>query len=316
MYFNIDKIRGVTLNRIPADKPDMLADVKKFMRAENLLELKIFSNLYMFNSCLYIDKDSFNLFIDTLCKKFGMTNIVGSYHKCHVPDIEKSFIVESLSQFNEVENLRRQLSSESRKEHHKKRSVFNNPLPTDITDKKLLSIDFEFIPDGTHLDPVEMGISIQMNGKKVSFNYSFIHEHTNKFNYGETTYVDKFFILDIFKHHCAGCDYLIGHNLSSEIHILTSLGLDDSFFEAITLIDTACVSKNEFHFLNTDHVENDYASLKTSLRTFGIPYNRLHVAGNDAAYTLDLLECLISAKSNFKRKNDKQKIQIKSVYKK
>jgi hypothetical protein len=109
---------------------------------------------------------------------------------------------------------------------------------------------------------------------------------------------------------------LIGHNIQSEFKVFKQLGLDECFFENVKLIDTANVTKNEFHFLNSDHVKNETASLRTALRTFAIPYTYLHVAGNDSAYTMDVLNHMVEHKLDFKPTKPKQKIQVTSTFKK
>lgn len=314
MYYNIDKIRGITLNRIPADDPERLAAVKQFLRAENLIEAKILSTVYLSKSSFHIDKPSFDLLVDGLYQ-FGLKKKSHTYEKCHISDFEKAVSIETLAQFQELENFRRSVSSAKKQEQSKIIELFNHPLPVDLTDKKLMSIDFEFVSNGNDIQPLEMGISIQMNGERSSFNYSFDKDRPNRFNYGETIYVDKSELLQIFKEHLVGCDYLVGHHLMSEFLILNSLGMDESFWHSIPLIDTACVSKNEFHFLNCGHVKNEMVALRTALRIFDIPYLRLHVAGNDAAYTLDALEQMVIRKSNFNRIKDSQKIQVQKAKK-
>lgn len=315
MYYNIDKIRGITFNRIPADEPERLAAVKQFFRAENLIEAKILSTVYLCKSSFHIDQPSFELLVDGLAQHFGLKKKAHTYEKCHIPNFERAVPIESLVQFQELETFRRAVSSEKRREQSQTVELFNHPLPTDLTNKKLISIDFEFVSNGEHIEPLEMGISVQINGERNSFNYSCVSDRPDRFNYGETCYVDKSEIIDIFEQHLTDCDYLIGHSLMSEFLVLQRLGMDKDRLKSIPLIDTACVSKNEFHFLNCGHVKNDMASLRTALRIFNIPYLRLHVAGNDASYTLDVLEHMVSRKANFQQTKHDQKINVQKAKK-
>lgn len=316
MYYHIDKIRGVTLNRIPAIDVDRRLAVQKFMATKNLVEIGIFRNIYVHNFALYINEETFINYMNVLYKQFGIKVKYAGYEKCHVPECEDSFIVETVEQLREIEEHRKVVNIQKNKEHAAKMSLFNQPLPTDLEDKKLMAIDFEYIPNGNVVDPVEMGISIQHNDMRTSFNYSFVNNQKENFNFGDTINVDKSQVLDIFKEHFVDVDYLVGHDIMAELRILKLCGLEDNFLENVNFIDTAFVTRNEFHFLNCDHVKNQAASLRTSLRTFGVPYVYLHVAGNDAAYTLDVLNHLVAYKSNFERKTAKQKIQVNSVFKK
>ncbi len=315
MYYNIDKIRGVTFNRIPLEESEKIAAVKKFFTSENLIDLKIFSKIYTQNSLLYIDVESFQLFQNELYKRFRIKKKTAPYEKSTVTEVDACFFVNSLNDLRELELLRQEACVTKKKKKSNLIEAFNRPLPTNIADKKLMALDFEFVTIGDYFEPLEMGVSIQVNGQRMSYNYSFSNESKDRFNYGETSNIDKTAILDIFKEHFSDCDYLVGHNLCTEISILKQLGLEEEFIENMNFIDTSYVSKNEFHFLNSDHVKNETASLRTALRTFDIPYLRLHVAGNDAAYTLDVLNQMVFYKLNFQRKNEKQKIQVCNKFK-
>lgn len=315
MYYHIDKIRGITLNRIPMLNTERRKLLQKFMESENLIELKIFNKIHTYNSALYIDEEIFIRYMKALNIHFGLKQKPELYSKCHIPSCKKSFIIENIQQFLEL-TIQRKIEDNARLQRKRKQmNSFNMPLPTDFEDKKLMAIDFEFIPKGNNVEPLEMGICIQHNGMRTFFNYSFVNTDKENFNFGETINVDKSTILSIFKEHFDGVDYLVGHNIQSELKVLREFDVDESIFDNVKFIDTSYITKNEFHFLNTDHVKNQTASLRTSLRTFDIPHIRLHVAGNDAAYTLDLLNQLVLHKANYQSKKDNDKINIKSKYK-
>lgn len=316
MYYHIDKLRGVTLNRIPDLEVERKSSLNKFVNSSNLFQFGIFNKIYTFGSALYIDKDAFIEYMSLLSKSFGLKMKSSVYDKCQVPTVEESFDIETIVQMRELQERCKIIGIELNKKRADYLAALNNPLPTDLEDKKLLAIDFEFIPNGDIMEPVEMGISIQHNGMRTSFNYSFVNTQQNKFNFGETVNIDKSQLAAIFKEHFVDVDYMVGHNILTELGILKANGFDDYFFENVKFIDTSYVTKNEFHFLNTDHVKHQTASLRTSLRTLDIPYLRLHVAGNDASYTLDVLNQLISYKLSFQRRNAKQKIQVKGNFKK
>lgn len=315
MYFHIDKIRGITLNRIPESDIERRDSLKKFMLPANLISLNIFSKIYTHNSSLYIDLEAFNLFINELYDRFKINKKIGSYSKCKVTEVDGFFEVKSLNDLRNLEKMRDAACAVNNRKKYDLIDKLNQPLPTDIIDKKLMALDFEFESIGKHFKLLEMGISIQENNQKQSFNYSFRDKSSEKFNYGETSYVDKETVLAIFKEHFMDCDYLVGHNLNNELLILKQLGIEETFFENTKFIDTAYVSQNEFHFLNSDHVINATASLRTALRTFDIPYVRLHVAGNDASYTLDVLNQMVFHKIKSHSKKDHQKIKIVNHFK-
>lgn len=316
MFYHIDKIRGVTLNRVPAIDTERRLTLQKFINAKNLIEIGILRKMYTYNSAIYIDEETFIKYLNVIRQHFGLKAKPAIYAKCHVPVCEDSFSIESLDQLREFEDRRKFANIEKNKQHSAKMSLLNQPLPTNFENKKLMAIDFEFIPMGNDVDPVEMGITIEINGMRACFNYSFVNTTKENFNFGETINVDKSSILSIFEEHFSGTDYLVGHNIQSEFKVLTQFGIDESFFENVKFIDTANVTKNEFHFLNSDHVKNETASLRTSLRTLSIPYTCLHVAGNDSAYTLDVLNQMVHHKLNFNPTKPKQKIQVKNTFKK
>lgn len=316
MFYHIDKIRGVTLNRISADQVDRRIGIQKFMLAENLIKIGIFKKLYTQDSAIYIDEETFMNYLLELRKHFGLKVKPTIYAKCHVPLCEDSFLIDSVQQLRNFEDRRKNGNIQKKKQHSAKMSLLNQPLPTNFVNKKLMAVDFEFIPMGNDVEPVEMGITIEINGMRACFNYSFVNTTKENFNFGKTINVDKSSILSIFEEHFSGVDYLIGHNIQSEFKVFKHLGIDECFFENVKLIDTANVTKNEFHFLNSDHVKNETASLRTSLRTFAIPYTYLHVAGNDSAYTMDVLNHMVEHKLNFNPTKRKQKIQVISHFKK
>lgn len=316
MYYHIDKIRGVTLNRISADQIDRRCAIQKFMNSKNLIEIGIFRKMYTHDSAVYIDEETFIKYLNELRQHFGLKAKTAIYAKCHVPICEDSFSIESLEQLREFEDHVKYANIEKNKQRSAKMSLLNQPLPTNFVNKKLMAIDFEFIPMGNDVEPVEMGITIEINGMRACFNYSFVNTTKENFNFGKTINVDKSSILSIFEEHFSGVDYLIGHNIQSEFKVFKHLGLDESLFDNVKFIDTANVTKNEFHFLNSDHIKNETASLRTSLRTFAIPYTYLHVAGNDSAYTMDVLNQMVHHKLDFKPTKPKHKIQVTSNFKK
>jgi hypothetical protein len=316
MYYHIDKIRGVTLNRISADQIDRRCAIQKFMNSKNLIEIGIFRKMYTHDSAVYIDEETFIKYLNELRQHFGLKAKPAIYAKCHVPICEDSFSIESLEQLREFEDHVKYANIEKNKQRSAKMSLLNQPLPTNFVNKKLMAIDFEFIPMGNDVEPVEMGITIEINGMRACFNYSFVNTTKENFNFGKTINVDKSSILSIFEEHFSGVDYLVGHNIQSEFKVFKHLGLDESLFDNVKFIDTANVTKNEFHFLNSDHIKNETASLRTSLRTFSIPYTYLHVAGNDSAYTMDVLNHMVEHKLNFNPTKPKQKIQVTSTFKK
>jgi hypothetical protein len=316
MYYHIDKIRGVTLNRISADQIDRRCAIQKFMNSKNLIEIGIFRKMYTHDSAVYIDEETFIKYLNELRQHFGLKAKPAIYAKCHVPICEDSFSIESLEQLREFEDHVKYANIEKNKQRSAKMSLLNQPLPTNFVNKKLMAIDFEFIPMGNDVEPVEMGITIEINGMRACFNYSFVNTTKENFNFGKTINVDKSSILSIFEEHFSGVDYLVGHNIQSEFKVFKHLGLDESLFDNVKFIDTANVTKNEFHFLNSDHIKNETASLRTSLRTFAIPYTYLHVAGNDSAYTMDVLNHMVEHKLNFNPTKPKQKIQVTSTFKK
>lgn len=100
----------------------------------------------------------------------------------------------------------------------------------------------------------------------------------NKFNFGESIHITtdelKIILLNELRH----AHYLVSHSINSESNILKRSKIK---IEHLKLLDTMSLQKN-FKTI-------DKAILKNHLTYHEIPFHHLHNAGNDAAYTLQLV---------------------------
>lgn len=162
-------------------------------------------------------------------------------------------------------------------------------LDFDVSNVKIVSLDFEFFGAHAKIDNVsEAGIAVSNKGV-ISYQHYIITEPDkiksdkklklqNKFNFGESIHITtdalKIILLNELRH----AHYLVSHSINSESNILKRSKIK---IEHLKLLDTLSLQKN-FKTI-------DKAILKNHLTYHEIPFHHLHNAGNDAAYTLQLV---------------------------
>lgn len=162
-------------------------------------------------------------------------------------------------------------------------------LDFDVSNVKIVSLDFEFFGAYAKIDNVsEAGIAVSNKGV-ISYQHYIITEPDkiksdkklklqNKFNFGESIHITtdelKIILLNELRH----AHYLVSHSINSESNILKRSKIK---IEHLKLLDTMSLQKN-FKTI-------DKAILKNHLTYHEIPFHHLHNAGNDAAYTLQLV---------------------------
>lgn len=162
-------------------------------------------------------------------------------------------------------------------------------LDFDVNTVKIVSLDFEFFGAHAKLDNVsEAGIAVSNKGI-ISYQHYLITEPDkiksdkklklqNKFNFGQSINVTKDELRIILLNELRYATYLVSHSINSESNILKRSKIK---IEHLKLLDTMNLQKN-FKTI-------DKAILKNHLIYHKIPFHHLHNAGNDAAYTLQLV---------------------------
>lgn len=181
----------------------------------------------------------------------------------------------------------------------------------DVDNRKIMSLDFEFF--GTHatIDNVsEAGIAISNKGQ-LSYTHYIIKDPEkiksekklklqSKFNFGHSLYTTRDELKLIIVKEIQNTHYLVSHSINSESNILKRSKVN---LEHLKLLDTTELQKN----FNTI----DKAILKNHLIYHEIPFHHLHNAGNDAAYTLQLvLKMKQKYDNNLTLNINKQKIKL------
>lgn len=162
-------------------------------------------------------------------------------------------------------------------------------LNFDVNNNKILSLDFEFFGANANIDNVsEAGIAISNKGE-VSYKHYIIKDPEkiksekklklqSKFNFGNSLYITQDELKLIITKEIKNTDYLVSHSINSESNILKRSKIN---LEHLNLLDTIDLQKN-FKIINK-------ATLKNHLTYHEISFHHLHNAGNDAAYTLQLV---------------------------
>lgn len=162
-------------------------------------------------------------------------------------------------------------------------------LDFDINNKKVVSLDFEFFGTSPKIDSVsEAGIAISNKGV-VTYNHYLIKtperiksdkktKLQTKFQFGESILVTQDELKSIIRNELKNTDYLVSHAINSETGILKRSQIKT---DHLCLLDTADLQSN--------FMPLDKKSLKNNLIYHEIEFCHLHNAGNDAAYTLQLV---------------------------
>lgn len=162
-------------------------------------------------------------------------------------------------------------------------------LDFNVDNTKIMSLDFEFFGTNAKIDNVsEAGIAISNKGE-ITYNHYIIKEPEkmksdkklklqSKFNFGSSIHITQDELKVIIMKELHNTNYLVSHSINSESNILkrSSIKLDH-----LKLLDTTDLQRN--------FKKIDKATLKNHLTYHEISFHHLHNAGNDAAYTLQLV---------------------------
>lgn len=167
-----------------------------------------------------------------------------------------------------------------------------------VMEKKIVSIDFEFDPNGKENifdfeNISEIGFTVYDQGVMTAKHY-LIEENRkesnkaflqDKFSFGESEWIKISDIDNLLRDVVADNEVLLVHGYSSEIKFLEFNNIDISDLE---VYDTQLVFKHYF-----DNDQPNMKRLSHMLQHFDIPYTFLHNAGNDAYLTFSVFEKMI-----------------------
>jgi hypothetical protein len=169
------------------------------------------------------------------------------------------------------------------------KSRLESKFDLDFLDKKIVSVDFEYF----NLDVYEIGVSTYYNGEKTYNHYlineNYINKKTEpekqfKFQFGKTEIIPEIMISSVIQDHLKEVDYILSHGYSNDYLILKKYGLDLEKENKLKILDTGLYYQKHF-----DKNQVNALNLKSMLNIFNIESTLLHNAGNDSAYTLDLM---------------------------
>lgn len=303
--YRIFSIKDNFLKNCP---PEKCKEIAPFFQLQNLfssLEIKnIYINSNHINSILLdeealqkiklLSKLKYNLSPDEQSLKTEALNFdPKKFTQYSVNGTEQvlSIIKEHMEQdhIKRLIKLRKEQQRESviRKELLKSKVDVN--FDYNFTNKKIVSIDFEY----TNLDVYEIGVATYENDN-ITYNHyliqeNFVNKKTDpekqfKFKFGNTEIIPEIMISSIIENHLKDVNYLLAHGYSNDYLILKKYGLDLEKEDKLKILDTVLYYQKHF-----DPQQGNALNLKTMLKLFNIEANLLHNAGNDAAYTLDLM---------------------------
>lgn len=169
-------------------------------------------------------------------------------------------------------------------------------LNRDFVNDKIVSIDFEFkiLKNGGY-EVTELGIATGENGNIKTEHYLIKEFYENKrnralqekFDFGKTELISVNEIKGIIENSLKGAKYVLFHEQREDFEILKSLKLDIEHTKNFDVVDTQLCYKRYFRAPGTNP---DGAKLKDLLTEFKVKCDNLHNAGNDANYTLQLVQ--------------------------
>jgi hypothetical protein len=185
------------------------------------------------------------------------------------------------------------------------RKVFDGKsnLARDFINTKVLAIDFEYFKTDKYYSITEIGIAV--NEKDNISGYHFLIQENyqkkkngnlqKKFNFGESKVIEVNQIRDIIEHLLKDSQYILFHTEKYDMEILQQFG--------IRLNNTQVVDTQAAYQRYYKHHDIPKEKLKNLLNVFKIPFKNLHNAGNDAYYTLMLLQKMSLIQQEIQQQN-------------
>lgn len=171
-------------------------------------------------------------------------------------------------------------------------------MPEDIEEKRIVSIDFEFSNKKDLI--TEMGMTVKQGDNMISKHYLIDTAYETKsdsglqrrFRFGKTEIISLDKMTDIIKGQLELADYALFHSHQEDLRLFGIHGIWISDFKNLQIIDT-------------QRLEGRQKPLQTMLNEYDIAHTKteMHNSGNDAYYTIKLLE-----KMNHKTQPEIEKI--------
>jgi hypothetical protein len=184
---------------------------------------------------------------------------------------------------------------EERRRIQREKFDLGSNLNRDFVNSKVLSLDFEFFLDKVNKmhEITELGITFNDNGKEFSYHYLIEENYRKKknqnlqkrFNFGKTEIIPLENVSEILSHFVGKTDYIIFHEQREDVEILDNLWIQIP--EDKVVVDTQLCFKR--YFRPKGSAPNG-ETLDNLLKNFKLENKDLHNAGNDAYYTLKLLQ--------------------------
>lgn len=316
MYYQIAGIKHRCLMMIGKDEICKRDIIKSCFGFVYLFDEKIISTLYITDNDYFVDENAIQSIFDILLVhdiKFklnefnDLVKVVENYIQIHI---------ESMDDFKKQHSIIQEKINtiiENKKNFDNK---FKTLLPKSIDTAKTVAIDFEYANrKNKHSLFYEMGIAVQENGEIAHYHY-IIREHNKykkDFNFGESILISVNDINSIVSQHLQNATYIVGHNVKCEHALLDELNFPWSDFPDLQFLCTPTLIYRNFQIYKEHDAGmfQDHVSLGTALKHFGIAATSLHNSGNDAAYTLQLLNALIKTKEMALKINPNQRHKVK-----
>lgn len=281
-------------------------DIDSFFSSGHIfgkMKIRTFYLTPEFEKAVFFNASDVSILCQRATQKFG-----GDFSYKNCPSINKKdnaveIKTNSFEEFNNkvIEHLRSDVMVEKRKIQKDKIALTKDinqdfaseasNLEVDFTNKKIVSIDFEFSKkQGKQFyfrACTEFGITVLENNE-LHYKHYLIEETFNdkvgmtkhlqqKFEFGESVIISleevKSLLEDCFK----DASFMLCHDMSSELSILKQNGVG---FKHLKVLDTSLM----YQVFSGNH--HNQKRLKDLLRVFEIPFTHLHNSGNDAAYTM------------------------------
>lgn len=160
-----------------------------------------------------------------------------------------------------------------------------NTMPEDIEEKRIVSIDFEFSNKKDLI--TEMGMTVKQGDNMIPKHYLIDTAYKTKsdsslqrrFRFGKTEIISLDTMTDIIKGQLELADYALFHSHQEDLRLFGIHGIWISDFKNLQIIDT-------------QRLEGRQKPLQTMLHEYDIDHvkTEMHNSGNDAYYTIKLLE--------------------------
>lgn len=208
----------------------------------------------------------------------------------------KEIMIEHYKSPEIIEKIRLRKEEENKKKIHNQdfsKNVSNYDI--DITNKKIVAIDFEFNPNKLSYSQFDMkscsecGISVLENNEIKNYHYiiedgshknGLAKKLVDKFEFGESQYISSKDLINKIKSILKDTNYVICHGMETEFKILTQNGIEIKE-NNIEMLDTLRM----FSKMDSEQILGSYR-LKDIVRACDMETPNLHNAGNDSAYTL------------------------------